>query len=219
MKNRIIWSYGHGINSKNNFSYRHESIMWFVKSSNYKFNLDNVRVNPKYPGKSGYKKHIKDKYKKVTSTKGGKNPEDVWKDYYQDQIDERLIDTSQLNEIKSNLYDIPNVKSHHVEKIDHPCQFPVALITRLILALTDKGDFVLDPFCGAGSTGVACAISDRNFLGIDMVKSYIYGAKNRINDALNYNYKNIRPDKPVADHTKSKLWRDFDFKKWDMKKK
>ena len=59
----------------------------------------------------------------------GKNPEDVW--------------------------DIPNVNSNHIEKTIHPCQFPVGLIERLVLALSNEGDLVFDPFAGVASTGVA----------------------------------------------------------------
>jgi len=89
----------------------------------------------------------------------------------------------------------------------------------LILALTDKDDLVLDPFCGLGTTGVSCALTNRKFIGIDKDKKYLDLAKVRIDEALNYNYSHIRPDKPVADNTKSALWKNFDFEKWELKKK
>lgn len=214
MKNRIIWAFGLGSQNKNNFSTRHEVIMWYTKSSDYKFNLDSVRVLPKYPGKASSKKYYANgkknlNYGKVSTNKNGKNPEDVW-----------------VDSIRSNFWEIPSVKSHHPEKyLDedgkpiHPCQFPTALTTRLILALTDKDDLVLDPFCGLGTTGVSCALTNRKFIGIDKDKKYLDLAKVRIDEALNYNYSHIRPDKPVADNTKSALWKNFNFEKWELKKK
>lgn len=219
MKNRIIWTFGHGINNKNNFSYRHESIMWYVKSEKYKFNLDPIRILQKYPGKSGYKKSVEKTYQKVTSSVGGKNPEDVWKETIKSQINKHLIEDISVEEMRTNLWDIPNVKSHHREKANHPCQFPVALITRLVLGLTDKGDTVLDPFCGSGSAGVSCALTGRKFIGIDKEKKYLESAKERINEAIKSDFSRIRKDKPVPDHKKSRLWRDFDFDKWELKAK
>ena len=99
LRNRIIWTFGHGLHCKYRFSGRYETIMWYTKSDEYVFNLDNVRIDPKYPGKKRYKGPRKGEY---SCHPMGKNPEDVW--------------------------EIPNVKSNHVEKTIHPCQFPVALI-------------------------------------------------------------------------------------------
>ena len=52
LRNRIIWTFGHGLNSTNRFSGRHEVILWFTKGEQKIFNLDEVRVPQKYPGKS-----------------------------------------------------------------------------------------------------------------------------------------------------------------------
>ena len=241
IKNRIIWAFGHGGNNKSNFSPRHEVIMWYVKSKEYKFNLDSIRVLPKYPGKAGYKKNQKlrknfigppnknKNYQVVTSTKGGKNPEDVWKDDFQELIEKNLATQSSFFEMQGNFWDIPNINSHHPEKrsiknsdsktTTHPCQFPVSLVTRLILGLTDKNDIVVDPFCGSGSTGVSCALSSRKFIGIDKERKYLDISKNRIDEVFEGNFNNIRSDKPVQDHKRSYLWKNFDFDKWELKKK
>ena len=55
LRNRIIWTFGHGLNSTNRFSGRHETILWFTKGKQSVFNLDDVRVPQKYPGKLSYK--------------------------------------------------------------------------------------------------------------------------------------------------------------------
>ena len=144
LRNRIIWTFGHGLHAKNRFSGRHESILWFTKGSDYTFNLDAVRVPVKYPNK----KHFKGpKIGQLSSNPLGKNPGDVW--------------------------DITNVKAMHPEKTEHPCQFPVALVERLILSLTDTQDLVLDPFVGSGTTLVAAALHGRKSLGIEIQEKYV----------------------------------------------
>ena len=93
----------------------------------YKFNLDPVRVPQKYQGKRSYKGPNKGK---PSGNPLGKNPSDVWK-IIQENWDEEL-------------WEIPNVKASHVEKTIHPTQYPIELIERLVLALTNEQDFIFD---------------------------------------------------------------------------
>ena len=167
-RNRIIWTFGHGLNSTNKFSGRHETIMWFTKGKQTIFNLDEIRVPQKYPGKRSYKGPNKGK---LSGNPLGKNPSDVW--------------------------DIPNVKAKHVEKTDHPCQFPVAIPQRLIRALTSPNGLVLDPFMGSGSTGVAALVEGRRFVGAEIQKEYYDISIRRLKDVADGTAK-IREDKPVA---------------------
>ncbi|SRR6266849_9640275 len=175
LRNRLVWTFGHGLHCQKRFSGRHETILWFTKGDEYTFNLDSVRVPSKYPNK----KHFKGPNKgKISSNPLGKNPSDVW-------------------DRKTDVWDVPNVKNNHVEKTDHPCQFPVGLIERLVLALTNRGDNVLDPYLGAGSTAIAALKNDRNAYGCDIVPAYIKIAKSRIAE-LNAGTLRVRPiDKPV----------------------
>jgi adenine-specific DNA-methyltransferase len=162
MRNRIIWTFGHGLHAKNRFSGRYETILWFTKGNDYKFNLDSVRVPVKYPNK----KHFKGpKIGQLSSNPLGKNPGDVW--------------------------DITNVKAMHPEKTEHPCQFPVAMIERLILAMTDTGDLVLDPFVGSGTTLVAAALHGRKSLGIEVQEKYVEIAMSRLKDLHEGNLKTV----------------------------
>ena len=107
---------------------------------------------------------------KLSGNPLGKNPDDVW--------------------------NIPNVKSNHIEKTIHPCQFPIALVERLILALTNKQDVVFDPYMGVASSGVAAFIHNRKFIGIEKNKDYFDIGKSRIDDFVNNKLK-YRADKPV----------------------
>jgi len=168
LRNRIVWTFGHGLHCQKRFSGRHESILWFTKEDEYTFNLDPVRVPSKYPEKKHFKGPNKGKF---SSNPLGKNPSDVW--------------------------DIPNVKSNHVEKTDHPCQFPVGLVERLVLSLTNSGDNVLDPYLGVGSTAVAALKNGRNAYGCDVVQDYIDIAQGRI-DQLHEGILRTRPmNKPI----------------------
>lgn len=163
LRNRIIWTVGHGLHCTNRFSGRHESILWYTKGSNYIFNLDEVRIPQKYPGK----KYSKGPNKGIPSGNPlGKNPGDVW--------------------------EIPNVKASHIEKTEHPCQFPVAIPQLLIRALTDKNMTVMDPFMGSGSTGVAAALEKRKFIGCDTNQFYCAIAQKRISNTL----KGTEPIRP-----------------------
>lgn len=167
LRNRIVWHFGHGLHATNRFSGRYETILWFTKSDDYLFNLDPIRVPQKYPGKKAYKgKNTGD----FSGNPLGKNPSDVW--------------------------EIPNVKSRHVEKTEHPCQFPISLVSRLILSLTNKEDLVLDPFMGVGSTQVSSILNNRKTAGCEIVPEYFDIAINRIADAINGTVK-YREDKPV----------------------
>ena len=169
LRNRIIWTYGHGLNSTRRFSGRHETLLWFSKGNDYGFDLDSIRIPQKYPGKRSYKGPNKGNY---SGNPLGKNPSDVW--------------------------DIPNVKAQHIEKTEHPCQFPVAIPQRLIKALTIADSIVLDPFMGSGTSGVAAIIEKRKFVGAEIQKDYYEIATTRINDACEGNAR-FREDVPVAE--------------------
>lgn len=163
LRNRIIWHFGHGLHASKRFSGRYESIIWFTKSDSYKFNLDSVRIPCKYPGK----RHFKGKLKgKPSCNPLGKNPSDVW---------EILVD-----DWDNEVWNIPNVKSNHPEKTVHPCQFPVELAERCVLALTDEKDWVIDPYSGVGSALIAAIKNGRKALGCDKEQQYIDIAKKRI---------------------------------------
>lgn len=167
LRNRIIWHFGHGLHTSKRFSGRYETILWFTKSADYTFNLDPVRVPSKYPGKRHYKGPNKGK---PSGNPAGKNPSDVW-DF--------------ADEWEGAFWDIPNVKSNHPEKTDHPCQFPVELVERCILALTDDGDWVFDPYAGVGSTLVAAAKQNRRGMGSEQESQYIELAAERLQALFN----------------------------------
>jgi adenine-specific DNA-methyltransferase len=179
LRNRIIWHFGHGLHCKNRFSGRYETILWFTKSDQYTFNLDDVRIPSKYPGKRSYKG---DKKGQPSGNRLGKNPEDVW-----ELTLDRLYD-----DWDSLVWDIPNVKSNHPEKEEHPCQFPIELVERCVLALTDEGDLVYDPFAGVGSALLGALKNNRRAYGTELESQYVKIGLSRI-DRLKNNMLKVRP--------------------------
>jgi len=151
LRNRIVWHFGHGLHASKRFSGRYEVILWFTKGEDYTFNLDAIRIPQKYPKKKYFKGP---KRGQLSGNPLGKNPSDIW--------------------------EIPNVKANHVEKTIHPCQFPVELIERLVLALTEEGDWVLDPFIGVGTTAIAALMHQRKAIGAEIIPEYVKIAKERV---------------------------------------
>lgn len=170
LRNRIVWHFEHGLHCKNRFSGRYETINWFTKSDDYIFNLDPVRVPAKYPNKRHFKGPKKGK---ISGNPLGKNPGDLWV--------------------------FPNVKANHVEKTIHPCQFPIELVERLVLSLSNEGDTVLDPYLGVGSTVLGSVMHHRHALGCDVVKEYLDIAWLRYQELTEGNLKTRPMTKPVYD--------------------
>jgi adenine-specific DNA-methyltransferase len=176
LRNRIVWHFEHGLHCTKRFSGRYETLMWFTKTDHYVFNLDAVRVPQKYPGKKNYKGSKAGTY---SCNPLGKNPSDVWI--------------------------IPNVKSNHCEKTVHPCQFPVELIERLVLALTNPGDLVVDPYIGVASTVCAAVLRGRRGAGADIEPEYLRIGRERVLLALQGALRTRPMGRPVYDASQSRL--------------
>lgn len=159
LRNRIIWHFGHGLHCSKRFSGRYEVILWFTKSDNYTFNLDSVRIPSKYPGKRYFKGEKKGQ---ISGNPKGKNPEDLW-----EMTVERLVD-----DWDCKIWEIPNVKANHPEKVNHPCQYPVELVERCVLALSNENDIVFDPFAGVGSTLIGALKNNRIAYGTELNHEY-----------------------------------------------
>jgi len=178
LRNRIVWRFGHGLHCKNRFSGRYETILWFTKSDDYIFNLDPVRVPSKYPGKRHYKGPKKGQ---LSGNPLGKNPSDVWKFVAQ--------------EWESAFWDIPNVKANHTEKTIHPCQYPIALVERCVMALTNEGDWVFDPYAGVGTSLIAGLMHNRRVMGSEQEARYVDIAHERIKEY----FDGVLPYRPLGE--------------------
>jgi adenine-specific DNA-methyltransferase len=144
-RNRIMWVRQHGLHARRKFSARHETVLWFTKTDDYVFNLDPVRVPQKYQGKTFHKG---DRYGEPSCNPDGKNPGDIWS--------------------------FRNVKHNHQEQTIHPCQFPEDFVARIVLAATDEGGIVLDPYIGTGTSAIVARDVGRHFVGSEIDEAY-YG--------------------------------------------
>lgn len=151
LRNRIVWIRQHGLHATKKFSPRHETILWFTKSDDYKFQLDGIRVPQKYQDKKHYRG---DKKGELSCHPDGKNPGDIWL--------------------------FRNVKHNHEEQTIHPCQFPEEMILRIVLATTEPGDLILDPYMGAGTVAVVARDNGRHFLGAEINEAYHEVAMRRL---------------------------------------
>lgn len=172
MRNRIVWHFEHGLHCSRRFSGRYEVVCWFTKTDDYRFQLDPVRVPQKYPGKRHFKGP---KAGQLSGNPLGKNPGDVWV--------------------------IPNVKHNHVEKTEHPCQFPVELVERLVLSMTAPGGLVVDPFLGVGTTAIAALRHGRRVAGAEIEPRYVDIAWRRLELEARGELRTRPMDRPVYQPT------------------
>lgn len=183
-RNRIVWHFEHGLNASKRFSGRYETLLWFTKGETYTFNLDQVRVPAKYPGKT----HFKGPKKGQPSCNPlGKNPGDFW----------RVL----MEDWESGVWIVPNVKANHPEKTIHPCQFPIELVERCVLALSNADDWVLDPYAGVGTTVLAALKNGRRGAGCETMDDYISVAQQRVTSLLEGNLPCRPLGKPVYQPT------------------
>ncbi len=173
LRNRIVWHFGHGLHCTKRLSGRYETINWWTIDDDYTFNLDPIRVPSKYPDKRHFKGP---NVGKLSGNPKGKNPSDVWI--------------------------FPNVKNNHVEKTTHPCQFPVELVERLVLSMTDLGDNVFDPYMGVGSSVIAALMHGRNGYGCDIISEYVNIAWTRVDSLRSGTLRTRAMGKPVYDPSK-----------------
>ena len=170
LRNRIVWHFGHGLHCAKRLSGRYETINWWTLSDDYTWNLDAIRVPAKYPGKRHFKGP---NIGKLSGNPKGKNPSDVWT--------------------------FPNVKNNHPEKTAHPCQFPVELVERLVLAMTEEGDAVFDPYMGVGSSIIAALKHGRAAWGCDLIPGYVETARDRVRQLRDGTLRTRPMNKPVYD--------------------
>jgi len=173
-RNRIVWARQHGLHAKNKFSARHETILWFTKTDDYVFNLDAIRVPQKYQNKKAWRGERKGEY---PCNPDGKNPGDIWV--------------------------FRNVKHNHEEQTIHPCQFPEDLIARIVLAATDPGDVVCDPYMGTGTVAVVAREEGRHFVGAELDSDYHAVAQQRLSGEPDENgvFPNLKTLRDYAERT------------------
>jgi len=152
--NEIIWTYHGPSPIKTAFNRKHDTILVYAKGKDYTFNADNVR-EPYNPNTvATFKSSRKAGFGKVPNLERGKVPEDWW--YF------------------------PVVARLHNERTGYPTQKPEALLERIILASSNKGDLVADFFCGSGTTSLVAARNKRKFITTDEAVRAVHTARSRL---------------------------------------
>ena len=172
-RSEIIWSYKRWSNSQKALIPNHQTIFFYSKTRNYKFNtiyteysattnIDQIlqeRERNSY-GKSTYKKNT---YGEIVPAKEkrGVPLSDVW--------------------------EIPFLNPKAKERTGYPTQKPIELLDRIIKISTDEGDLVLDPFCGSGTTLVSAKLLNRRYIGVDISKQAVELTNSRIMNPIKSN--------------------------------
>lgn len=156
LQNRISWEREKGRGALNNWKNCLEDIWFFTKSKDYTFNIDDVKIQRKviapYRDEKGLPKDWQGSGKDKTRLT---YPSNIWTD------------------ISIPFWSMP-------ENTNHPTQKPEKLIAKLILASSNKGDVVFDPFLGSGTTAVTAKKLGRIFVGIEKEKEYVALALKRL---------------------------------------
>ena len=171
--NEIIWCYSQGGKSGKRFGRKHDSVLWYSRSRDYTFNGDAVRVEMK-SGKESFGGRLETdadgrKYRLVYGTKNARGETRYYK-YY---LDEGKVPEDYWTDINS-------LQSSVAERLGYPTQKPEALLERIILASSNEGDVVLDPFCGCGTTIAVAERLKRRWIGIDSSLEAITLTKKRL---------------------------------------
>ena len=158
IRNRISWQREKGRGAKNNWKNAMEDIWFATKSKNYTFNLDAVKIRRKVI--APYKTNGKPKDWQQTANGNFRDtcPSNFWDD------------------ITIPFWSMP-------ENTAHPTQKPEKLIAKLILASSNAGDTVFDPFLGSGTTAVVAKKLNRNFIAIEREAQYCIWTKQRLDIA------------------------------------
>ncbi|MDQ6961372.1 MAG: DNA methyltransferase [Mariprofundaceae bacterium] len=165
-QSEIIWSYKRWSNSKKGLLAAHQNIYFYSKSKQFTF-------NPIYTA-----------YSETT------NVDQILQRRTRDEHNKSVYDLDSNGEFKhsdkkkgvplSDVWEIPYLNPKAKERVGYPTQKPLLLLERIIELTTKKGDLVLDPFCGSGTTCVAAKLKDRHFIGIDTSEEAVKLSLSRI---------------------------------------
>lgn len=183
MRNWIIWHYTFGQQTRQKFAKSHTHILYFTKDAKqFTFNADAVRVASAR----------QTTYADSRANPKGKLPDDTW--YLRPQETPEPFFAAE-----GDTWNVSRVCGTFSEREGwHGCQMPIGVLNRIILASSNPGDLVLDPFNGSGTTVVAAALLGRRYIGIDQSAEYVAFARKRLAHA-----KDQAKALPLAGHNEA----------------
>ena len=165
-QSEIIWSYKRWSNSARKLLPAHQTILFYSKSRDFKFNTILTDYSPTTNVDQILQRRSRDAANKSV--------------YARDSDGEILLSGSKRGVPLSDVWEIPFLNPKAKERIGYPTQKPVLLLERIIRLSTDEGDVVLDPFCGSGTTLVASVLLGRQARGIDISKEAVEITRSRL---------------------------------------
>jgi len=173
VRNRITWERGKGRGAKTNWKNSSEDIWFCTMSNDYTFNVDAVKLRRKVLAPYKVNGKPKDWDESAKGNFRDTHPSNIWTD------------------ITIPFWSMP-------ENTDHPTQKSEKLLAKIILASSNIGDFVLDPFLGSGTTSVVAKKLERKYLGIETDQEYCLLATKRL--------ERVNTDKTVQGFTDGVFW-------------
>ncbi len=161
-RNEIVWSYQRWTGATKYFQRMHDNILFFAKSQDNRFNILREPHSPK-----GQKRH-----------KGLNRSTTVLSD---GSLSQAYVDDSGTKAMR-DVWEISYLNANAAERLGYPTQKPLALLERIIVASSNEGDTVLDPFCGCATTCVAADALERHWVGIDISPKAAQLVRQRIDD-------------------------------------
>ncbi|MDR0327186.1 MAG: HNH endonuclease [Planctomycetaceae bacterium] len=158
-RNEIVWCYSIGGKSKRTFGKKHDIIYFYSKGSHYTFNTKGASIERK---PNSHMKTIADNDGRDYQEKMDKKTGKIYK-YYMDGG--KVAEDYWLG--------IETLNREAKERTGYPTQKPLALLKRIVLASSNEGDVILDPFCGCATTCVASQQLGRKWIGIDIEKQAV----------------------------------------------
>lgn len=188
-QSEIIWSYKRWSNSKKGLLNSHQTILFYTKTSNYKFNTFYTDYSSTTNIDQIFQKRVRNEHGKTV--------------YSQNEGGVEIL-TDKKGVPLGDVWEIPYLNPKAKERVGYPTQKPILLLEKIIRLVTDKGDLVLDPFCGSGTTLVASKLLQRNFIGIDISEDAVKLTKKRLLNPIKTEsqllkkgedaYKNVDPE-------------------------
>lgn len=165
-QSEIIWSYKRWSNSKKGLLNSHQTIYFYSKTDNFKFNTIYTDYSPTTNIDQILQARVRNSNGKVA--------------YLRDEEGNVVLGDEKRGVPLSDVWNIPFLNPKAKERTGYPTQKPILLLERIIEISTEKGDCVLDPFCGSGTTLVSAKLAGRQYIGIDVSKNAVELSNKRL---------------------------------------
>lgn len=169
-QSEIIWSYKRWSNAKKGLLNAHQVIFFYSKTQDFKFNT----LYTDYSATTNLDQILQDRER-------NENGKSVYK---KDENGNVVLGKEKKGVPLSDVWEIPYLNPKAKERTGYPTQKPVLLLNQILNIVTDKGDLVVDPFCGSGTTCVSAKSLKRQFIGIDISKDAVELANSRLEEMV-----------------------------------